>query len=106
MVNLDYLYNPDTAKPQFDRNYFLDKKLGFQVIENGTIIPYKKIVDSKKTPDGWGFGGIVDGEGKFIKSSHVVSGAGSIYTPPQNQLKTAPKLLYISECFTVHGDMP
>jgi hypothetical protein len=106
MTNLDYLYNPDDAKKYFTKNYFLDKKLGFQVIENGTIIPYKKIIGGKGTPDGWGFGGIVDDEGKFIKSSHVVSGAGSIYTPPQNQLKTAPKLSSISECFTVHGDTP
>ena len=32
MVNLDYLYNPEAAKPYFNKDYFLEKKLGFQVI--------------------------------------------------------------------------
>ena len=41
MVNLDYLYNPAAAKPIFDKNYFVDKKLGFQVIEKGTMLPHK-----------------------------------------------------------------
>lgn len=83
MVNLDYLYNPAAAKPHFDKNYFVDKKLGFQVIEHGTILPYKKTIEGRTTPDGWGFGGIVDSKGEFIKSSHVVCGAGSIYAPPR-----------------------
>lgn len=94
MVNLDYLYNPDAAKPYFDKNFFVDKKLGFQVIENGMILPHKDtLVNGIWT---WGKGGIVDGKGEYIKRSHVVSGCGSIYTPPpQNQLNTAPKRLFI-----------
>ncbi len=82
MVNFDYLYNPAAAKSLFNRNYFVDKKLGFQVIENGTILPYKKMIDDKSTKDGWGFGGILDSSGNFIKSSHVQDGAGESYTPP------------------------
>ena len=54
MVNLDYLYNPAAAKKYFDKNYFIDKKLGFSVIENGMILPYKKTVDNKLTTNGLG----------------------------------------------------
>ncbi len=84
MVNLDYLYNPAAAKPHFDKNYFVDKKLGFQVIEQGTILPHKKIpgaVERKRKI--LGAGGITDSKGNFIKSSHVVNGVGESYTPPR-----------------------
>ena len=82
MVNLDYLYNPEAAKPLFDKNYFVDKKLGFQVIENGTILPHKSVT----LPDGrWNFGhgGIADSDGKFIESSSLHNGVGGVYTPPR-----------------------
>ena len=83
MVNLDYLYNPDRAKPFFDKNYFLDKKLGFQVIENGTILPHKKV----SIPGKWhfGLGGIVDSQSNYIKDSSLHHGIGGAYTPPMNQ---------------------
>lgn len=87
MTNLDYLYNPDAAKNSFNKNYFVDKKLGFTVIEHGTILPYKKVIDGKVTKDYWGFGGIIDSNNKFIGSSHVVNGAGSCYTPPPESIQ-------------------
>ena len=90
MVNLDYLYNPDAAKPHFDKNHFVDKKLGYQVIEHGTILPHKDhIVNGKWT---WGSGGIIDNNGNFIKESFTHYGVGKAYTPPQSQLFTAMKL--------------
>lgn len=82
MVNLDYLYKPELAKPIVGRNCFIDKKLGFQVIEHGTILPYKKMVDGKKNKNNWGFGGVVDGEGRFIPGTHVLSRTVGSYTPP------------------------
>ena len=104
MVNLDYLYNPEAAKPLFDKNYFVDKKLGFQVIENGTILPYKD--------DGLGglagaLGGISDHTGKFIKSSFVmdIRRDGRGYTPPQNLFKKATILSYTSDIFIPFGVM-
>lgn len=82
MVNLDYLYNPAAAKPIVDRNYFVDKKLGFQVIENGTILPckFEKVVDRWSWKNYWG--GIMDSEGKSITGTHVSRGLETIYTPP------------------------
>ena len=65
MTNLDYLYNPAAAKNAFARDFFLDKKLGFSVIENGVILPHKDagLVGA--------FGGIVDGNGKYVMSSFI-----------------------------------
>lgn len=92
MINLDYLYNPEIAKSHFDKNYFVDKKLGFSVIENGTILPHKDVyVDGKWT---WGKGGIIDSNGKFIKDSHVLYGIDKHYTPPpRNRFNIARKPL-------------
>ena len=44
MLNLDYLYNPNSnaAKRARTKNFLVDKKLGFSVIENGTILPKKQ----------------------------------------------------------------
>lgn len=106
MVNIEYLYNPDSVRKRFEKNYFIDKKLGFRVIENGTILPYRKTINGKTNDDGWGFGGIVDDKGEFIQGSHVHYGINGAYTPPPHKiLDTAPKLLSISVCFTVLGDM-
>lgn len=80
MTNLDYLYNPAAAQKFFNENYFIDKKLGFRVLENATVLPYKDM-----SPNGawnWGGGGIVDSNGEFIKNSHVHFGIGKIYLPP------------------------
>ena len=91
MVNLDYLYNPAAAKNIFGKKRFVDKPLGFSVIENGTILPYKKTIDGKTDKTGWGFGGIVAGNGEYIDSSFVLSEGDKSYTPPPRRLFTALK---------------
>ena len=107
MTNLDYLYNPEAAKAHFTKNYFVDKKLGFSVIENGIILPHKKIPNAQTTARKfWGAGGIVDKNGTYFKRSFVNNGDGKYYTPPQNQFNTARKPLFILECFVTFGDMP
>ena len=80
MTNLDYLYNTAAAKSIFNKSYFVDKKLGFRVIERGTILSHKR----QTTGDWWGSGGIIDGKGEFIKSSGLRDGYCKAYTPPQN----------------------
>ena len=102
MVNLDYLYNPDAAKPKFDKNYFLDKKLGFQVIENGMILPHKDM----RTPGKWHFGlvGIVDSENKYVNSSSVHYGVGGAYTPPPESIQyRAETVIYLFLLYPVWG---
>ena len=84
MTNLDYLYNPEAAKAHFTKNYFVDKKLGFSVIENGIILPHKKIPNAQTTARKfWGAGGIVDKNGTYFKRSFVNNGDGKYYTPPR-----------------------
>ena len=81
MTNFDYLYNPAAAKPLFDKNYFVDKKLGFQVIEHGTILPHE---DNGLGGLKGALGGIVDSEGKFFGNSFVIgTTADAKYTPPR-----------------------
>ncbi len=43
MTNIDHLYNKDAAQKFFGKNYFVDKKLHFQITERGTILPHKHL---------------------------------------------------------------
>ena len=103
MTNLDYLYNPNAAKPFFIKNHFSDKKLGFQVIEHGTVLPHKDVMVNGAWT--WGSGGLVDSKNEYIKNTNVHSGIGKAYTPPQNQFNTVLKQQFISDCFTLRGDI-
>ena len=102
MVNFNYLYNHE-GNERFNKNYFVDKKLSFSVIENGILLPYREILNDKKKI--LGAGGIVDNNGEFIKSSSLRYGKGTGYYPPP-RLYTAPKPLYILECFITFGGTP
>ena len=102
MVNLDYLYNPEAARKYFDKNYFVDKKLGFQVIEHGTILPYKN------TPLGGllgALGGIIDNEGKFVGDSFVThSKADKSYNPSQESIQhSSETVIYLGYFYPVWG---
>lgn len=84
MVNVDYLYKPDAVRGIFKTNYFSKKKLSFQVIENGTIIPHQRFFNGSFGMGTLGFGGIVDSNGKYIKQSHVFNNDtwDKSYDPP------------------------
>ena len=64
MVNIDYLYNPEATKSSFEKDYFVNKKLGFQVIENSIGLSRKMTFEGqpKNYP---GLAGIIDANGKF-----------------------------------------
>lgn len=101
MVNLDYLYNPAAAKPYFDKNYFVDKKLGFQTVENGMILPYKPFVTGVWN---WGGGGVVDGTDKYIKGTYIKSEINGAYTPPRESIShRAETVIYIGTFINVWG---
>ena len=103
MVNLDYLYDPNAAKKSFVENYLSDKKLGFSVIERGTVLPHKKTIDGKSNRGQWGFGGIVDDNGKFIKSSHVYSSAGAAYVPEEPIQQSPKTVIYLGMFHSTWG---
>lgn len=99
---LHYLYEKDTAKNFFGKNYFSNRELGFQVIEHGTILPHKDVyVDGKWT---WGKGGIVDGAGNYIDNSFVHSGfGGKPYPLPKSIQKSNETVIYLGLFYPVWG---
>ena len=78
MTNLDYLYNPDSSCVFFNGNYFVDKNLGFQIIEHGVILPHSIRRIRNELTD---LGGIIDGNGKYVTSSSLYYGINEVYTP-------------------------
>ena len=102
VTNLDYLYNPNAAKKFFDKNYFIDKPLSFSVIENGTILPHKSVIIPGKKH--FGLGGIVDGNGKYIKGSSLHYGVGGAYTPPQESIqRKSETVIYLGMFYRIWG---
>ena len=105
MVNLDYLYNPEAAKPYFNKDYFLDKKLGFQVIEKGIILPQKdNIIDGRWTH---GKGGIVDSKGEYFAESFAIPGLSrGIYTPPPESIQhSSETVIYFDMLYPTWGHL-
>lgn len=101
MTNLDYLYKPEAAKEIVNKNYFVDKKLHFRIIERGTILPHKHMyVNGQWT---WGFGGIVDNRNEFVKESFVNSDGGGAYTPNEGILHAPATVIYLGMFYPVWG---
>ena len=101
MTNLDYLYKADTAKKFFGKNHHVDKKLHFRIIEHGTVLPHKHIFINKRWT--WGFGGIVDGNGNFVKESFVHYGVGGAYTPTKEIQHSSATVVYLGLFYPVWG---
>ena len=101
MINLDYLYKPDAAKNITGKNYFVDKKLHFRIIERGTILPHKHIyVNGQWT---WGFGGIVDEKNNFVKESFVTGDGGGAYTTGEEIQYVTTTVVYLGLLYPVWG---
>lgn len=101
MTNLDYLYNPAAAKDLVGKNHFVDRKLHFQIIEHGTILPHKHLYINGNWI--YGFGGIVDRRGEFIKSSFVRYGDGDAYTPTEDIKHSNATVIYLGLFYLVWG---
>ena len=95
MVNLDGLYRSEEFNNQ---DCFSQVELGFKVIENGTILP--RVL----TSPGWGKGGIVDSEGNFVKSSHIVDSLIiETYTPEGEVPFFNTTVIYFAMYYSVWG---
>lgn len=68
MINLDYLYNKDAAKDYFGKDYFVDKKLGYQILRQGKIVPHIK----SERADYWGVSGVIDNQGCFHRGINTM----------------------------------
>ena len=104
MTNLDYLYNPAAAKEILNKNYFVDKKSGFQVIERGMIFPHKNY-----PVKGWSLGGcgVFDSNGKFINHTYESPSAGLTYpTPPPESIQhSSEKVIYLDSFTPTWGNI-
>lgn len=101
MNNFDGLYNKDYYGERLYKNHSSDKRLYFRIIENGTILPHKDLrVNGQWT---WGFGGIVDSKGDYIKSSFINGGAGAPYTPEEEVIFSPATVIYLGMFFGVWG---
>ena len=83
MNNFDYLYNPAAAKNTYDKDYFVAGKLGFQIIERGMILPFKRLSTAKTPSERLDCGGVVRDNGEYVKGSFIHHGIGAGYNPPQ-----------------------
>jgi len=105
VTNLDYLYNPESAKKSqvFNRKYFVDKKLSFRTIEHGMILPPSPTDDDGKRKF-LGYGGIVENNGEFIKESFIHYETGGKYTPPSESIQHSNKtVIYLGTSWPVWG---
>ena len=97
MINYDGLYKKDYYGEKLSENHFSEKNLGFQVIKDGIILPYKPLEDTV------GLGGIVDADGKFIERSFIHMGVGNSYAP-EKKVKYCPKtVIYLGMLVHVWG---
>ena len=103
MVNVDYLYNPSPyVKGRLNKNYFIDKKLGFKGIERATILPHKDVLVNHNWT--WGKGGIVDSNGEFIKNSFAVEDRGEKYIPKKEDIaQSSETVIYLGLFYPVWG---
>lgn len=98
MVNIDYLYNKEYAlekvgKEAFFESPLVDKKLSYQVIENGYILPCKSLT-----------GGVVDSSGEEIKDTALYNGLKSSYDfNKDNAEKIDETVIYIGAFCNVWG---
>ena len=97
MINYDGLYKKDYYGEKLSENHFSEKNLGFQVIKDGIILPYKPLEDTV------GLGGIVDADGKFVERSFIHMGVGNSYAP-EKKVKYCPKtVIYLGMLVHVWG---
>ena len=92
MVNYDGLYRKDYFGDKLTFNHFSTKKLYFKIIENATILPFKYINVNGK---GTSFGGLIDGNGAFVKDTLIHEGIGEVYTPNEEILNSPETVIFL-----------
>ena len=87
MNDLNYLYDgaSDYYSKYFAEPCFSEKKLGFAILKNATLLPHRILENGM-----WG-GGVVDQDGNYIQNSavHNCSGAGYLFDTPSQKIDKA-----------------
>lgn len=99
MVNYDGLYNKESFGNKLTENHFSDKKLHFRIIENGTILPNKRVAGTNMQ----GFDGLVNEKNEFVKRSALYFGTGGAYTPDEEVIYSLETVIYLGPFTNVWG---
>ncbi len=96
MTNYDYLYKKEYYGESLYKMYEVKKELGYEVIKNGVILPYKP------TAQGPG-GGILRGSGEFIGSASLHNCCGSGYEFSKIERHIESTVIYLGMFHDVWG---
>lgn len=96
MIDYEGLYKPEYYGEKLFENHFSTKKLAYQVIKDGTILPII-FQDGKLN-----FGGIVDAEGNFLARSSIHIGRGNSYLP-EKILTSSETVIYVGNMTNIWG---
>lgn len=96
MTNYDYLYKKEYYGESLYKNYEVEKELGYQVIKNGVILPYKM---TDKGPGG----GVLDDKGKFIGSTSLHNCCGCGYDFPKIERNAESTVIYLGMFHEIWG---
>ena len=76
MVNYDGLYNKEYFGDKLVENRLSERRLNFQIVEKGTILPFRYIDINGRL---MAMGGVLDSFGNFIENTSVHEGIGGSY---------------------------
>lgn len=79
------------------------KNLASKLSKAAPFSRIKKTLNGKSNKENWGFGGIVDDNGNFIKSSHVNSAAGAGYVPEEPVRQSSDTVIYLGMFHSTWG---
>ncbi len=96
MTNYDYLYKKEYYGESLYKNYEVKKELGYQVIKDGVILPYKR---TDKGPGG----GVLDSSGKFIGSTSLHNCCGCGYDFPKIEKRMKSTVIYLGMFHPIWG---
>ncbi len=96
MTNYDYLYKKEYYGESLYKNYEVKKELGYQVIKNGVILPYRQ------TDQGPG-GGVLDGKGRFIGSTSLHDHCGCGYEFSKVERHVESTVIYLGMFHDIWG---
>lgn len=96
MTNYDYLYKKEYYGESLYKHYEVKKELGYQLIKNGVILPYKR---TEKGPGG----GVIDGKGEFIGSTSLHNCCGCRYDFPKIEKHEGAAVIYLGMFHGIWG---
>ncbi len=98
MTNYEYLYNKEYYHDILYHDLFVNKELSYSIIENGTILPFKRVEEG----NGLG-GGIIDDKGNFINSTSLHNEFGTSYHFDKVEKSQKLTVIYLGMFHSIWG---